>query len=671
MSAIAGICFWDGRPVPESHLAVLAQHSRAVGPDGGDTATPAPGVALQAHALHFDRLSANERQPYLFGPGSVLTWDGRLDNREDLLLTLHRDLADDVSDAALASAAYVKWGIDGLRRLVGDWSLAIWDAAERRAVLARDYIGNRPLHYIELAGGFAWATSPHALAVCFNRLADPDDDYVAGRLVYGVPPGVTPFREVRALRPGHLLIATEAAGVSVRRYWTFDPATIRYRDPHDYTDRLRELLTEAVRARLRSHRPVWAHLSGGFDSSSIVCVADTLIKRSHVEATAVQPLSWITSSSPESDESPFIEAVERWCGLSAVKREWRPAHPTFDELLQQDSPEPVFSDLLLEAPVHAAGDRVVLSGELGDLVMVKGSVHALSLLEPLHERKPLQFLKDCLIYAKRRKRPLPAIIFRTLWDAYAPARMREAMAWRRRYAKLARARQVPPRAIADIFGVTERLLAVARRSGPDHPSVGAFPIVKRAFVTALYQVAGHSALSNRADAGHVRLTFPYSHRPLVEFMLSAPQRAFWTPHASRTGMKLALSEVLPPELMTRTSKGNPTTAIERSAQTWDGVLARSMVPRDPVATWQLITRNYVQLKALTRATESLFAGQAPDDFLRECLAVEAWLRGMALKGSTHGGPHGVPARACRVHYSRSDTKLGTVVARFRTQKERR
>ena len=85
---------------------------------------------------------------------------------------------------------------------------------------------------------------------------------------------------------------------------------MRYRNPLDYEARLRELWCEAVGARLRVSGTVWSELSGGLDSSSVVCMADTLIKGGRVAAQSIQPISHATLRSPEGDERRFIAEVE-------------------------------------------------------------------------------------------------------------------------------------------------------------------------------------------------------------------------------------------------------------------------------------------------------------------------------------------------------------------------
>ena len=95
----------------------------------------------QAQLSQLDRANEHHRRT------EVLSWDGRLDNRSDLLLFLADSLRGETSNAALARAAYERWGSDGFVRLIGDWSLVIHDHVNRAIVLASDYAGVRPLYY--------------------------------------------------------------------------------------------------------------------------------------------------------------------------------------------------------------------------------------------------------------------------------------------------------------------------------------------------------------------------------------------------------------------------------------------------------------------------------------------------------------------------------------------
>src|SRR5580693_5447653 len=93
----------------------------------------------------------------------VLHWDGRLDNRTDLLLLLADSLWDDASNAAIALAAYARWGTNGFVHLIGDWSIVIRDQANGATVLASDFAGVRPLYYSVQLGNVFWSTRLQAV----------------------------------------------------------------------------------------------------------------------------------------------------------------------------------------------------------------------------------------------------------------------------------------------------------------------------------------------------------------------------------------------------------------------------------------------------------------------------------------------------------------------------
>jgi asparagine synthase (glutamine-hydrolysing) len=620
MSAIGGMFYWDRRPVPDSDVALLAAHNHLLGEDGGGTVT-APGLAMQSHLLAFDALSATERQPHAFASGSILTWDGRLDNRDDLTIAHHHDLGAGVTDAALVAAAYVRWGLDCLRRVVGDWSLAIWDEARQQLVLACDYMGNRPLYYVEHAEGIAWSTSISALVERFDRGQQPDDDYIAGRLTFGVPPGVTPFRGVRKLPGGHSLVAGPERRAALSRYWTFEPTTIRYRRQSDYDDRLRELLTDAVRVRLRADRPVWAHLSGGWDSSSIVCLAQAAIARGQAAAPGLQPISLFDSRSPESDERVFVKAVEAWCGLSTNALDWREEDTTFADLLAKPLPYSVVPADRMAAVAAAAGSRVVLSGTLGDLTMFKGSAHRVALLEPLRTGHPGRFLKQCLQYGEYCEEPLVRVLAQ-LAPQCLPAAFTDRLETRRLIAMQAKRSKSRTRDVARAFGLTPRFFArtLPRPLAPD-PRIREFPRLTRFMAASFSRAAGRGAAANSAWARGAHTTFPYVHRPLVEFVLGVPPLTFWAPDTVRAGMKRALQGVLPPAILERDSKGQATAAITRRVRP----LATELVAS--AREWKLVTEGYLDHSALSLALRTLLDGSRDrSQFVKTCLELEAWLR---------------------------------------------
>ena len=97
------------------------------------------------------------------GRVEILHWDGRLDNGRDLRLRLREYLRGDTSDAALALAAYERWGTGGLVHLIGDWSAVIRDLTKGAVILASDFAGVRPLYYHVRGGQVLWSSRSNLL----------------------------------------------------------------------------------------------------------------------------------------------------------------------------------------------------------------------------------------------------------------------------------------------------------------------------------------------------------------------------------------------------------------------------------------------------------------------------------------------------------------------------
>ena len=114
----------------------------------------------------------------------VLHWDGRLDNRNDLLPLLADLLREDKSSSAIALAAYRRCGVDGLVHLIGDWSVVIRDDANRTTILASDFAGVRPLYYSVQKGQVFWSSRLQSV-VDATGIAELDEQYMGAFLLYG------------------------------------------------------------------------------------------------------------------------------------------------------------------------------------------------------------------------------------------------------------------------------------------------------------------------------------------------------------------------------------------------------------------------------------------------------------------------------------------------------
>src|SRR5271155_4804167 len=145
--------------------------------------------------------SEQEIQPLRTRSGQMVLWDGRLDNRQDLIISLATEL-EGRTDAEIAAAALERWGIDGLRKLVGDWALSIWNPQEQTVLLAKDFLGTRALYYTVEGGSCAWSTLLDPLLLPKNGSLRLHEEYLAGWLTHFPGTHLTPFVGIQSVPPG-------------------------------------------------------------------------------------------------------------------------------------------------------------------------------------------------------------------------------------------------------------------------------------------------------------------------------------------------------------------------------------------------------------------------------------------------------------------------------------
>jgi asparagine synthase (glutamine-hydrolysing) len=250
------------------------------------------------------------------GDKRLLVADVRLDNREELASAAGIAPADLrlMSDAALLMGALDKWDEEAVDRLVGDFAFALWDADRQRLTMARDFMGQRPLHYHRGRDFFALASMPKGLHALPEIPVAPDRRATADFLALMPETGTETFFEgIEKVRPGHVVLVTRN-GVSSRRYWDPQPRLLRLPKPEDYAEALREHLDRAVATRLRgADGHVAAHLSGGLDSSAVAATAARLLAPSgRVSAfTAVPRPGYVAEGVGEAipDEGPLAALV--------------------------------------------------------------------------------------------------------------------------------------------------------------------------------------------------------------------------------------------------------------------------------------------------------------------------------------------------------------------------
>ncbi|MBS1157638.1 MAG: hypothetical protein H6R15_57 [Proteobacteria bacterium] len=276
MTAIGGIVKWNDKLIADGEPERLMQALRRYGPDAQHLWKKGPATLLRT-LRRFTPEDSFDRQPLISGDKQhVFVFCGRLDNRDELASALAIEPARlrGLADSALALAAYTAWGEASLRRLVGDFAFAAWSPGPQRLFLARDPLGMRPLYWHQSGDFLAFASAASALHALPEIPCAVDEERLAEYLALLPHVGASSFYAgIQRVEPGHFVVIEQARSRSVR-YHQFDleRRVVLSRD-EDYVAAFREHLETAVRCRLRGVGEIGAHLSSGFDSSTICAVA--------------------------------------------------------------------------------------------------------------------------------------------------------------------------------------------------------------------------------------------------------------------------------------------------------------------------------------------------------------------------------------------------------------
>jgi asparagine synthase (glutamine-hydrolysing) len=279
MCGIAGIVWTDTlRPAPAAEAAIMADTLYHRGPDDGDVFAEGP-VALSHRRLAIIDLSTAGRQPMYSGDGSlVIVYNGEIYNYLELREQLRRDghLFRTDSDTEVILEAYRRWGAACVDRFNGMWAFAIYDRRRREMFLSRDRFGIKPLYYIHDEHRFAFASEIKALLAAFPELRRPNLPMVhyflpSGALDDGPETFLVGIKSLEAAHNGVYRLDDDV--LRQWRYWDLNIEEFRARwHDKDPVGLLRELLGSAVALHMRSDVPVGTCLSGGVDSSALVCL---------------------------------------------------------------------------------------------------------------------------------------------------------------------------------------------------------------------------------------------------------------------------------------------------------------------------------------------------------------------------------------------------------------
>jgi len=634
MSVQFGIWNFEGQPPAPDYIEKVSGTLAPYGPDSNESYSN-DGLSILYRAFHTTKESHREVQPHTCPSGAVLTWDGRLDNRAVLISELCDSLTVASTDVSIVAAAYEEWGANCLGKLIGDWALSIWNPRERAVLLAKDPIGTKHLYYSIDNKNLTWSTILDPLILFAGKTFEICEEYIAGWFSYFPAVHLTPYVGIKSVPPSSSILVHPGKH-AVNKYWDFDPdKKVRYRTDAEYEEHFRTVFATAVQRRLRSDRPVLAELSGGLDSASIVCMADTVIARGTAETPRLDTISWYDDTydhlEPDTNERRFFTKVEEKRGragwhidLRSLKKDAH-LHRSFefgfnnDPLVVTPSSNRKLSEQFKQYAAHmlSEGHRVTLSGIGGDEVTAGDVPTPTPELQNLLSRARFFTLAHQLNAwaAKMRKPRLPL-----LWTAArgffsrsltgVPIDMRPAPWLHPGFVRRNR---------TALCGYPSRL----KLFGP-------LPSFQEnvAMLNVLRRLLEYSPLQVEMLC---EARFPYLDRDFLEFMYAVPREQIVGVGKRRFLMKRALIGIVPDELLNRRRKApvqqeSTQESPKDSATEWSSLL--ELGPHTICSSMKFIDPD--------RLGEALQKAQHNQDIFICCLMrtlrLEFWLRHLVIQG---------------------------------------
>lgn len=560
MSGILGIWNTDGAPVSAEILRRMNDRLAHRGPDGSQhLVSGSAGFAYQQ--LRVTPESFQEVQPLRSSSGAVMLFDGRLDNRDELLGLLP-GLPPASPDVDLAMAAYASLGEDFVSRLDGDFVLAVYDPVRHRLLLARDAIGARALNYARTGGTILFASEAKALLAHPSMRTAPDEASLAEFLYrhwdYRDETN-TYFAGISRVPAGRCVVFTPER-TEIRRHFDFDTGkTLRLRSQQDYVEAYREAFFRAVGNRLRSHYPSAISVSGGLDSTSIFCTA------AHLRRTGKLSHPFfgigIVGSDVRGNELPFQQAAQQQADAELVLIPAEHMGISRDRQLKMwhaESPlliNDAWQDLYAEARRRNA--RVYLSGFFGDHLLMS-SHHIIDLIRHGRWIRALRHLRA--YYSNRwyaidefpaSKAMLTRELYFNLRTYVMPEVFRPAYQWLRR-----RSRARVPKGF-----YSERFQQVGWRRQLNNRTLR-LPSAK-VHRKALYGFVHSKAYKNRMEMDtraigmfQMEMDYPFYDRNLIQLVMSMPGEMVYPNGESRGIHRAAMAGILPEAIRVRRSKGD-------------------------------------------------------------------------------------------------------------------
>lgn len=319
MCGIAGIFNLNEKDVDREMIKKMTGIIAHRGPDDEGFYVK-KNISLGHRRLSIIDLSDLGHQPMSNEDGSVwITYNGEIYNYLELKKELIKKgyVFKSKTDTEVIVYAYEEWGENCLNMFNGMFAFTIWDEKKQQFFCARDRFGIKPFYYFFDGERFVFASEIKAIVSLPFFKKEPNEKLIYDYLAFGIADHTeeTFFKNIKNLEPSHYLVLKKDR-LEIKRYYQLpfneDLGKFERKKCQKYSQKFLELFEDSIKLRLRSDVSVGSCLSGGLDSSTIVCITDKIFRGKEFDKDTVGKCQKTFSSCFEDerfDERKYIQEV--------------------------------------------------------------------------------------------------------------------------------------------------------------------------------------------------------------------------------------------------------------------------------------------------------------------------------------------------------------------------
>ena len=508
-------------------------------------------------------LSHAGHQPFRYADGDVLlSFNGEIYNYIELRQELINEgyEFESSSDTEVLAASWHLWGEEMLERLDGMFAFAIWDKRINSLILARDAFGVKPLYWSHQDGVLAFASTPAALINSGLAKSEPSQQAMFNYIAWGQYDlgDQTFFESIRRIEPATILkadLSGEEWKISSRRWWNPSLKEIADVSLEEASENVRRLFLQSVERQMRSDAPLAFALSGGVDSSSIVCAARFLFPNANLMAFSYIP------DDPKISEIDWINKVQAHTNAEIVEVKFSldEMNDSLEEMAfaqgEPFSSSRIYAQYKVFEAAQKRGFKVVLEGQGADEILAgyQGFAHlrVLSMLEKGDFISLFRFLRAWRAWPGRSFRALIGqsvsyVVRSNRFSASLQSKLRDLILSESTNQLLKFERLKGTR----ISGRQAHLHTLKRQNRGRRVIEGLYDAVQNSYIPQLVRQgdrnAMHHSIENRV---------PFLSIPLVEYLFRLPESFLISDTGeTKSVFRLAMRGIVPDEVLNRRDK---------------------------------------------------------------------------------------------------------------------